>query len=178
MASWSRVLLLPLLLGLSAGCGGSGRPSGSSSGPSVPESLTVTSAVWTTDRPIGPPYGCARNGDRGTSPPVSWTAAPDARYYAITVIDPDAHDFVHWAALNLPATTTELPAGASGALPAPAQELRNTFGGTGYAAPCPPPGQTHHYVLTVYALRDKATGLGDLSTVAVATGRLTTTYRR
>jgi Raf kinase inhibitor-like YbhB/YbcL family protein len=44
-------------------------------------------------------------------------------------------------------------AGGSGAVEAVgALQTRNDFGQAGYGGPCPPPGQTHHYVVTLTAL--------------------------
>jgi Raf kinase inhibitor-like YbhB/YbcL family protein len=67
--------------------------------------------------------------------------------------DPDAHDFLHWIAWNIPATVSGLEAGASGDLPGSAGEGTTDFGGRrrGYRGPCPPSG-THDYVITLYAL--------------------------
>jgi Raf kinase inhibitor-like YbhB/YbcL family protein len=86
---------------------------------------------------------------------VRWSAGPARTTgYAITVIDPDAHDFVHWVPLDVPPSTTALPEGVSpgGAVPAGARELDNGCGKRVYGGPCPPSGSTHHYVLTVWAV--------------------------
>ena len=32
-------------------------------------------------------------------------------------------------------------------------QWRTDFGAPGYGGPCPPPGKSHHYVFTVYALK-------------------------
>jgi Raf kinase inhibitor-like YbhB/YbcL family protein len=92
-----------------------------------------------------------------TSPQLAWTAPPAAtKSLALLVTDPDAPSgtFTHWVLYNLPAATQSLPEG----LPKQAQlsdgsrQGRNDFGRTGYGGPCPPPGTTHRYVFTLYAL--------------------------
>lgn len=194
MGVWFRFLPMALICAV-VGCGGAEhRPPATGAVPStavatapnpypstsaVTDTIIVNSRGWPPGQPLAPPYGCVRRGDPGDSPPLSWSgAAPTVRYYAVTVLDPDADNFVHWAVLNLPASTTSLPPGATGSLPKPARELRNGFGRAGYGAPCPPLGQTHHYVLTVWALRDAATELSDLPRVALANGQIIATYRR
>jgi len=67
---------------------------------------------------------------------------------AIRVTDPDAGNFVHWAAANVAGNS--LTEGASGSA-TPGVEGSNDFGRTGWGGPCPPSGE-HRYVFTVYAL--------------------------
>jgi Raf kinase inhibitor-like YbhB/YbcL family protein len=89
------------------------------------------------------------------SPSLAWSnVPPKTASFALVVEDPDAPGgtFRHWAAYNIPVATTSLPAGYHAGAPAPFAEARNDFGKTGYNGPCPPPGQTHHYVFTLLAL--------------------------
>lgn len=93
------------------------------------------------------------------SPDLKWEGAPkETKAFAITVFDPDAptdSGWWHWSIVNIPATVTSLPAGASSAnLPAGAVEGRTDFGKPGYGGPCPPPGKPHRYIFKVYALKD------------------------
>jgi Raf kinase inhibitor-like YbhB/YbcL family protein len=84
------------------------------------------------------------------SPPLRWDAVEGADGYAITMVDLDADDFVHWVVFDIPATLTEL---AGGAIPSGAAEGRNDFGREGYSGPCPPTGDdAHRYVFTIYAV--------------------------
>lgn len=96
-------------------------------------------------------FGC----DGGnTSPALAWTGAPDGtESFAITAYDPDAptgSGWWHWFAFNIPAETSGL--GAGGVLPAGSIELRNDYGASGFGGACPPEGEVHRYVFTVYAL--------------------------
>jgi len=123
------------------------------------------------------------------SPPLAWSGAPDGTVaYLLTMRDPDARDFLHWIAWNIPATATGLDQAASGDLPGEAGEGKTDFSGsrTGYRGPCPPSG-THHYTLTLYALpialADAASTPPDrleqaAAKIALAKATLTGTYRR
>lgn len=90
------------------------------------------------------------------SPEIRFPSPPaGAKSFAIVADDPDAPAaFAHWLAYDIPADTQELPEGAS----TPSRRLEhategiNGFGRTGYGGPCPPAGQTHHYVFRIYAL--------------------------
>lgn len=124
--------------------------------------FTVTSAAFTDGGAIPAKY-CLTSVDGGqnVSIPLEWSGAPDGTAsFVVSMIDthPVANDWVHWIVVNLPATTTGLPEGASGsAIPGAADELDNTFGEDRYGGPAPPPGSgDHEYVVTVYAL-DTAT---------------------
>jgi len=102
-------------------------------------------------------FGCS---GKNTSPELKWTGAPKGtKSFAVTVFDPDAptgSGFWHWVIFNIPADTNELRenAGAGTDLPKGAVQSRTDFGKPGYGGPCPPPGKPHHYVFTVYALKD------------------------
>lgn len=159
---------------LVAGCGSSGHGSGSTS--IAMTALSVRVPGWGR-----PTFACTDQAHLGHSPAVTWSPGPPGTSgYAITVIDPDAHGFVHWALLDLPASTRSLPEGVSpgGPLPAGARELGNGFGKPGYGGPCPPSGTTHHYVLTVWAVKDHPRDIGGIEHDAVASGAVTATYSR
>jgi len=89
----------------------------------------------------------------GTAPVISWTAPPAGTVeLALVVTDRDAEDFVHYAVRGLPPT-----AGETGVPIAGAVEGTNDFGAPGWGGPCPPPGTTHQYVWTVYAVAQPTT---------------------
>jgi len=91
------------------------------------------------------------------SPPLTWTAPPGGtRSLALVVIDPDAPGgtFTHWVLFNLPAGSGGLPQAVpmQGQLSDGSVQGRNDFGRLGYSGPCPPPGNPHRYVFTLFAL--------------------------
>jgi Raf kinase inhibitor-like YbhB/YbcL family protein len=123
------------------------------------------------------------------SPPLGWSGAPEGtKAVAITVLDPDARDFVHWLAANPPTGVGgdgAIPEAATGT-PGAGTEGRNSGGRPGWYGPCPPSGE-HRYVFTVYALserpelsarftRDQLTQAIEGNVLASAT--LTARYRR
>jgi hypothetical protein len=92
-------------------------------------------------------------GGKNISPALAWSGAPPrTKSFALIVHDPDAPrpgGFDHWVLYDLPATATHVETGAQ----LDARETgRNGTGATGYYGPCPPPGKTHHYLFTLYAL--------------------------
>jgi Raf kinase inhibitor-like YbhB/YbcL family protein len=91
----------------------------------------------------------------GISPDIQLPAPPAAtKSFVLVVDDPDAWGFVHWLVYNIPPDTRDIPEGASShnALPAGAVEGENSMDSTGYAPPCPPGTNLHHYVFRLYAL--------------------------
>jgi Raf kinase inhibitor-like YbhB/YbcL family protein len=87
------------------------------------------------------------------SPPLAWDGVPaDAKALVIVVDDPDARDFVHWVAFDIPATPAgQLAEGASSGGGSPRQGT-NSFGKAAWGGPCPPSG-THHYRFRLLAVR-------------------------
>lgn len=123
----------------------------------TPGMLTVTSTAFADGGAIPPRY-CALgvDGASNTSPQLSWSTPPEGtRSVLVAIVDhhPVARMWVHWVVIGLPSSVTSLAEGASGAIAAPARELDNTAGRTGYGGPKPPVGSgDHDYVVTVYAL--------------------------
>jgi len=104
------------------------------------------------------------------SPELAFTGIPaGTTSLALTVIDPDGGDWVHWIVWNIPPDSTGIPEGARAGATLPDGSLQaiNDFGPvfdfgdlfpggapvkiTGWDGPCPGP-QTHSYVFTLYAL--------------------------
>ncbi|WP_370977823.1 YbhB/YbcL family Raf kinase inhibitor-like protein [Agaribacterium sp. ZY112] len=103
-------------------------------------------------------FGCD-GGD--ISPQLSWSGAPQGtKSFAITAYDPDAptgSGWWHWQLVNIPATVSELKAGAgslnSGLLAKGALQINNDYGQASFGGACPPPGHgVHRYRFTVHAL--------------------------
>ena len=123
----------------------------------------------------------------GASPALDWAGAPTGtQSLVLVVVDPDAHDFVHWVAFDLAGVPDgHLATGVAASATSPGQG-RNDFGKRGYGGPCPPSGQ-HHYRFTLYAL-DRALGIGGTPSLAtvqaamrghiLAQAGLSGTYRR
>ncbi len=101
--------------------------------------------------------GCTGN---NISPRLIWTEPPaGTRSLAVTIFDPDAKTdhggWWHWLVADLPPDSRELKAGAGAGLdlPSGAVQYNNDFSQPGYGGPCPPVGETHTYVVTLYALK-------------------------
>jgi Raf kinase inhibitor-like YbhB/YbcL family protein len=142
--------------------------------PALP-GFALTSASLTDGGPLATAQigGLLGAGGGDVSPQLRWSGFPArTRSFAVTVLDPDAptgSGFWHWALANLPATVTELDAGAGDgrALPAPAVALRNDAGVTRYAGAAPPPGHgVHRYFVAVHAVDVDVLELPDAPTPA------------
>jgi len=103
---------------------------------------------------LGEAYGA--HGDQKTrgipsrSFPLAFANAPEGTAcFALSVIDPDGGNWVHWLAVNLP--VQNLAENTSIDLAESLIQGKNDFGQIGYGGPTPPSG-THTYVITVYAL--------------------------
>jgi Raf kinase inhibitor-like YbhB/YbcL family protein len=129
--------------------------------PKLP-SFTLTSESVTDGQPLSNDQvsGIMGAGGSDTSPQLSWSGFPEeTRSFAVTMYDPDAptgSGFWHWAVANLPATVTDLPAGAGDGseLPGDALILRNDAGIKRFIGAAPPPGHgAHRYFIAVHAVK-------------------------
>jgi Raf kinase inhibitor-like YbhB/YbcL family protein len=88
---------------------------------------------------------------------MAWRDAPSqTKSFAITVVDPDAPGgrFIHWVLYNIPPGSFEMDQNVpqTPLLPSGAMQGLNDFKTIGYGGPCPPQGEKHAYIFTVYAL--------------------------
>ena len=110
--------------------------------------FTLTSTSVTDGEPLANPQvsGLMGAGGDDVSPQLSWSGFPEeTRSFAVTVYDPDAptaSGFWHWAVFNLPATVTDLPAGAgdgsANGFPGDAVTLANDAGLKRFIGAAPP----------------------------------------
>lgn len=118
-------------------------------------------------------FGCE---GENISPHLAWSGAPkETKAFAVFAYDPDAptgSGWWHWQVTDLPASTSELAAGAGSSsspkLPEGAVQINNDFGVNGFGGACPPKGHgIHRYQFTVFALA-KPLGLKENTKSAVA----------
>ncbi|TVY01646.1 YbhB/YbcL family Raf kinase inhibitor-like protein [Mycolicibacterium porcinum] len=128
--------------------------------PKLP-TFTLTSESVTDGQPLANDQvsGIMGAGGSDASPQLSWSGFPaETKSFAVTVYDPDAptaSGFWHWAVADLPATVTELPAGAGDGsdLPGGAVTLANDASLKRYIGAAPPAGHgPHRYYIAVHAL--------------------------
>jgi Raf kinase inhibitor-like YbhB/YbcL family protein len=131
--------------------------------------ITVRTPAFSNGGPIPikyANYGIA--GGQNISLPLYWGKVQGAKSYAILMYDtnPVAHNFIHWAVINIPPKTSGMPEGASGtsARPKGCKELSNNFGTKGYGGMQPPAGTGRHiYVAKVFALDAEIAFSGSVS---------------
>jgi Raf kinase inhibitor-like YbhB/YbcL family protein len=108
------------------------------------------------------------------SPALSWTAFPEGtQSFTVACFDPDAptmSGFWHWVVIDLPAKTTDLPAGAGTEHGLPGGiHLRNDYGTRDFGGAAPPPGNApHRYYFVVNALSVPTLEVGPDATPAYA----------
>lgn len=142
--------------------------------PQLP-TFTLTSESVTDGQSLGNDQvsGIMGAGGSDVSPQLSWSGFPaETKSFAVTMYDPDAptgSGFWHWAVADLPASVTELAAGAGDGseLPGGAVTLANDAGLKRFIGAAPPAGHgPHRYYIAVHALPVESLELPDGATPA------------
>ncbi len=136
-------------------------------------------------------FGCK---GKNISPSLTWSNAPaGTKSFVITAYDPDAptgSGWWHWVVFNIPSKATTLPRGAGSGkgLPKKAIQGRTDFGSNGFGGACPPPGEVHRYVFSIFALSTEKLDLDENASAALvgfmtrsnalAKATITATYTR
>jgi Raf kinase inhibitor-like YbhB/YbcL family protein len=109
----------------------------------------LTSPAFAAGAPIPKVHTC--DGDN-VSPPLAWGSIPTGTVeLALTFIDPDANNFIHWVVANIDPSVQAI---AEGTVPDGVVQATNSTNKVGWTGPCPPKGSPHHYVFTLYALTE------------------------
>jgi Raf kinase inhibitor-like YbhB/YbcL family protein len=123
--------------------------------------LTSTDVAQGEQLPTPQMSGMFGAGGEDRSPQLAWSDFPEeTRSFVVTMFDPDAplpSGFWHWAVVDIPASITELPAGAGAAggatLPAGSFQLPNDARLSQYIGAAPPPSDPpHRYYIAVTAV--------------------------
>lgn len=111
--------------------------------------MLLTSPSFDPNSDIPDIYTC--DGEN-ISPAFSWNDIPqETQSFALTCVDPDAPGgpFIHWLVYGIDRNATAV---SEDAIPAQGIEVENDFGRKEYGGPCPPHGERHRYIFTMYAL--------------------------
>lgn len=120
-------------------------PGGTAGTITAASNINLVSADFVPTLPAGLTCDAA-----GRAPAMTWSdPPPTTRSLVVELVDTEAPGgiFAHWLVYDIPAGARSL----TPPLPPQATQGRNGFGQLGYGAICPPHGQTHIYLLTVYA---------------------------
>lgn len=145
-------------------------------------------APWADGGPIDTRYSCDGS---NVSPSFSWADVPEGTAeLAVAFVDEtnlsNGQPYIHWIMTGIDASTNTTSV-AEGQVPIGATQALNFFGDIAYAGPCPNPGETNSYRLTVFALNQQleaadgtpATELLDLiNTVSLDSSSVTGTHTR
>jgi Raf kinase inhibitor-like YbhB/YbcL family protein len=123
----------------------------------TPVPFMLTSSAFEAGTAVPVRHAC--HGEN-LSPALAWGTPPSGTQSLVLVMDdPDAVPVAgkvwdHWIVYNMPADLLSLPEGVlrETELPGETRQGQNSSSWVGYGGPCPPSGQTHNYVFTLYAV--------------------------
>jgi Raf kinase inhibitor-like YbhB/YbcL family protein len=160
--------VIALLLGISVGFlvgainSGGARADSTQQPAHPPSKFKLAVSGYADGGTIPVDYSCAAPAP--TSPALQWSGAPEGTVaFAVIFHDVDtapakgSMDVTHWIFWNVPAGTTQIPAGVPpGTASAGMVQGKNIRGVNGFQPSCPPPGSVpHHYIYEIYALDTK-----------------------
>jgi Raf kinase inhibitor-like YbhB/YbcL family protein len=135
---------------LLSGCGLLAGPQRLSEDP--PLTMTVTVPLLTAGGVLPARFTCYSKHPQ--SPPISWSGAPPGTKSLAVVVDDSSTPIkprVYWIVFDIGADTTDLQVGTP---PPSARVAQNSAHRADYDPPCPP-GASHKYRVTVYALNTR-----------------------
>jgi phosphatidylethanolamine-binding protein (PEBP) family uncharacterized protein len=110
--------------------------------------VSITSPAFVSGGVVPDAYTCK---GEGTSPPLEWTNTnAGAEELVLLITDRTAGGAVHWLVADIPPDAGGF---AENGVPN-GVETDNYEGGRGWAPLCPPPGETHTYDFSLYALAE------------------------
>ncbi len=116
----------------------------------APASFSLSSTSFPNGGEIPLKHAYSFGGGSNVSPQLSWANAPAATTsFLIIMEDNEVGNYAHWTAYNIPADKTSVTEGEYGSKD-PSQVGSRV--GNKYEGPWPPPGITHTYQITVFAL--------------------------
>jgi Raf kinase inhibitor-like YbhB/YbcL family protein len=103
-------------------------------------------------------FKCTRDGGAALTPGLQWSDAPIGtesfavimHHYPQNTTEGVDDPSQYWLLWEIPATTTDLPAGNPNSVGHEGADKDRNI--TGYTPPCSPPGARHEYMITVFAL--------------------------
>lgn len=115
--------------------------------------FTLSSSAFLNEETLPTLYTCH---GKDISPALSWHyVPPNTKTFVLIMSDPQTSSgvFYHWLLYNISPSVSHL--NKHGKLPHGAQFGKNSWNKLRYNGPCPPKGETHQYIFTLYALNTK-----------------------
>jgi Raf kinase inhibitor-like YbhB/YbcL family protein len=111
-----------------------------------PQTMILTSDSFTHNGAIPAEFSCTA---QNNSPQLTIADVPGNTTSLVLIMDDRDAGVAHWLVWKIPNSTTEF---LLNSLPVGTREGANYAGSSQYEGPCPPPGETHRYDFTLYAM--------------------------